>query len=587
MKKTRNKKLKLIPLLIIKVILILGILSIYMSSQEESYTNTINLLSVSTNDEKEVTSKQLIPLSLTLKPGNGEVFVHSNGIIESDTQLSIRNAKATTCTLLSLDCDSYDFFYSFTQNNILLEGPSAGAAISILTAKTLAKENIPNDIGITGSLSSGGIIGIVGGTQEKIELTQDVGFKKIIIPYFSTYNETNSTTIEVVKVLDILEALKEFDSKLTLPDTKEIEKEEYTKLMKKLGDNLCIRSEELMDNINLINNNTVLEYLNTQAQTNINASSLADQRESYYSKGSFCFGANNNLKSIVELQKNYSLDNITTLLEKELTVIEDKIVDINSKKYKENIITLNDFYVWLIINDRISESRVFISNAIELISKNNETNKTQEISEQATIGFAYAQERLFTVGPWEEFITHQGESISFSKETLTNTCSILYNEVLLKSKVLEQYEISIFNEDISNLEESFSKPFSEPTCIYTSLELAGRIDTVISSIGMNQDSSEEFSSKLFTIAKTRLSLHEEDSFPLIPFIYFEYAEELSKQNNTNSALLYTNYALNFGNLELYLHKDETQNEVFKKSVKEISVHPGFILALLLILGFLR
>ena len=589
MSKLKKKKLKLLPLLVIKIFLISVLFYLYFNSTqavEGEFSNEIYLLSVSKGENNSIIGERLIPLSLRIVPGTGDVFVHSNGILETDTQLSLRNSQSTTCTLLSLDCTSYDFYYSFTQDNLVLEGPSAGAAIAILTAKTLLNERIPKDIGITGALSSGGVIGVVGGVPEKITLTEKFGFKKIIVPYLSSYNESIDHDIEIVKSLDLLEALSEFDSQIILTNTKEIEKEQYSLLMKKLSNDLCSRSDYLLEEITVIEDNSTQNLLFIQAETALNSSKLADKRESYYSKGSFCFGANNNLKSIVELQKNHSKKDLELLLNESLLLIEEKHFEVNSEKYKQSIITLNDFYVWLIINDRISESKTFLKNSLNEYQSYNESLNISFPLPGVTLGYAYAQERLLTVKLWEEFIVHQGEKISFSSDTLAQTCNSLYNEIILKSKVLEQYEVTFFEEDLKSFEEKLQKPFFEANCIYTSLELSGRIDTVISSLGVAQNSSDEFANKLFNVAKTRLSLHTEDSFPLIPFIYFDYAEELYIQGDYSSSLLYTNYALSFGNLELYLHKDETRKEMLRNSVREISIHPAFIFALLLILGFL-
>lgn len=587
MKKKKFKKIQIISLFLIKILLVISLFFMFLNLQQGendySYENTISLLSVSTNEDDEVIGERLIPLNLAIKEGSGEIFINSNGIIETDTQLSIRNAKETTCTLLSLNCNNYDFYFSFTEDQLLLEGPSAGAAIGVLVAKTVLGEPISKKIGITGSLSSGGVIGVVGGIDEKIKLTENFGFDIVIIPELSSYNGSIDYDVSVVKSLDLLEALEVFDTKIVL-ESRELETQNYNLLMKELSDNLCERNDFLLDQLEEIEENSSLDRLYEQGITAKNSSYQAEIRESYYSRASFCFGANNNFKSIEELQKNHTEEELTLLLEELEILVDDKIIDIESSTYLKSIQTLNDFYVWLILVDRVYESKEFINNSLELLNSN-ETNSSQ--IEPSTIGYAYAKERLITVDLWEEFIVHQGEKISFSPTTLTQTCSALYNEVLLKGKVLEQYEVSIFDESIKSLEEDITTIGSTPKCIYSSLELSARIDTVISSLGVASENSSNFSEKLFSIAKTRLSMHSEDSFPLIPFIYFDYAEELYAQGDYSSSLLYTNYALSFGNLELYLYKNPTASEILKEGSERFLVHPLFILALLLMLGFLR
>ncbi len=586
MKKKEKKKIYLLSIFIIKLLLILLIFYIFINltqKGESTFSNEIHLLSVSTDEEDNIIGERLIPLKLTIKKGSGDLFINSNGIIETDTQLSIRNAKETTCTLLELHCNSYDFYFSFTQDQLLLEGPSAGAAVGILVAKTILREDIPKNIGITGSLSSGGVIGVVGGVEEKVALTNKANYKKIIIPQLSSYNDSQTYDVEVIRVLDLFEALKQFDTTLSL-EMNTLETKEYTTLMKSLSDNLCERSEFLSSKIskNFSKNNSNYRIY-TQAMNTLNSSQQALERESYYSRASFCFGANNNLRSLLELEKNESLEKLNTSVFELSLLIDQKIENIESQEYRRSIKTLNYFYVWLILTDRVYEAKEFITSTIELL-KSNESNSTKE---SIHIGYAYAQERLITVELWEEFIVHQGEKITFSDRSLIQACSALFNEVLLKEKVLEQYEVEVFDQSILDLETSINEIGSQTQCIYSSLELGARIDTVISSVGIASENSSGFAEKLFTITKTRLSMHDEDSFPLIPFIYFDYAEELYSQGEYSSALLYTNYALSFGNLELYLYKNPTASDVLQESSQEILIHPLFVLALLLLVGFLR
>src|SRR3989344_5493554 len=102
-------------------------------------------------------------LYLELKDGSGRVFLETTPLTKLDTQISTRFAKEIACDHFDLNCDSYDFFYTINADSSIIGGPSAGAAIAALP--TIAVLDLPynQEITLTGTINSGGIIGPVGG----------------------------------------------------------------------------------------------------------------------------------------------------------------------------------------------------------------------------------------------------------------------------------------------------------------------------------------------------------------------------------------------------------------------------------------
>ncbi len=171
---------------------------------QQSYENNISLLAVTEDSNGNPAGGSIVELNLLIKPGTGQIYTNLNTIEEIDTQISIINSQKVACNLFSLDCENYDFFYNFKGSALILKGPSASSAIAILSAKTMKREKIRDDVVITGSLNAGGVIGNVGGIDEKIEIAEQLDFKKAIIPVFSDYNESIKREIEVVKELTLL-----------------------------------------------------------------------------------------------------------------------------------------------------------------------------------------------------------------------------------------------------------------------------------------------------------------------------------------------------------------------------------------------
>src|SRR3989344_7728236 len=117
-------------------------------------------------------------LYLEMKPGSGRVFLETFPLTRTDTQMSTRFAKAIACDAIDMECDDTDFFYTITADSAIIAGPSAGAAISILTVAMLKNLDLNERYAITGTINSGGLIGPVGGLKAKVEAAKKAGLKK-------------------------------------------------------------------------------------------------------------------------------------------------------------------------------------------------------------------------------------------------------------------------------------------------------------------------------------------------------------------------------------------------------------------------
>ncbi len=148
-------------------------------------TNSIKLLTVSEGTNTGGTAE----LILETKPGTGRVFLETTNIIaDKDTQFSFKIAKEIVCKNYNFNCNNYDFYYTLQGSSSYITGPSGGAGIAILTYSNLAGKNIPEDISLTGTINSGGFIGLVGGVKEKIGAAGNTDITKIYIPFGNRYS---------------------------------------------------------------------------------------------------------------------------------------------------------------------------------------------------------------------------------------------------------------------------------------------------------------------------------------------------------------------------------------------------------------
>ena len=158
----------------------------------------------------------LVNASIRLVPGDGQIFITVNPYTATDTQMSMEEALEVAREESGNDGSECDFLISFERLDLggRIEGPSAGAAMAVV-AYSLLEENatIRQDAIITGSISSGGRIGAVGGLAEKAKAAALDGADYFIIPPATFYEmlllkdmeeEYNLSILEVQNASDLI-----------------------------------------------------------------------------------------------------------------------------------------------------------------------------------------------------------------------------------------------------------------------------------------------------------------------------------------------------------------------------------------------
>jgi uncharacterized protein len=120
-------------------------------------------------------------LSLFTEPGTGKVWSSVTPLVGTATQ----NAERTALELAkkySNQTSQYDYKFQITSNASIVDGPSAGAATSLLLISALSDRVIPKDVGLTGTISADGSVGAVGGVYEKAMEASRIGIKLFMVP---------------------------------------------------------------------------------------------------------------------------------------------------------------------------------------------------------------------------------------------------------------------------------------------------------------------------------------------------------------------------------------------------------------------
>jgi len=120
-------------------------------------------------------------LRLTLKPGSGRVWTRVEPLVGTSTQTTERIA-AKIAEKYSSQAKDYDYFFEIDSKASLVEGPSAGAAMTLLAISMLQDRAVPDTVSLTGTITAEGGVGPVGGVFEKSGEAARIGIELFMIP---------------------------------------------------------------------------------------------------------------------------------------------------------------------------------------------------------------------------------------------------------------------------------------------------------------------------------------------------------------------------------------------------------------------
>ncbi|MFP4568042.1 MAG: S16 family serine protease [Candidatus Woesearchaeota archaeon] len=494
---------------------------------------------------------------LDVSPGSGRVFINSFPFTREDTQVSVRFAMNFACNFLEIDCSKLDFFYSLDVASSSVGGPSAGAAIAALTIGVLSGENLRDDVVVTGTINSGGIIGPVSGLEEKAVAARDAGFSKILVPKNAvlvnkTFENLNNSDvnlssddinltifyadslsvsgIEIVPVSTLEEVLFEFTGARYPDFSFEISvPESYNVIMSEVANQLCSRSEEILNLISdddLENNSESINQINESLERGFNASLTSD----YYSAASFCFTANTALREIeFSSYDNVSLENIATQLS---VSIDDSLDDLDNKVLK----TISDLETYMIVKERLLEAKGLL----------------EEDNYLSNLG--YILERRYSAIAWSSFFEFRDDrSVVLDDVFLANACIAKISEAEERLSYISFLTGSPF--DRSDLLETkmFHESEDYAFCIFKASKIKAEANAIILSMSLSRERSSELISDQLMFSRMQINKQGEN-FPILGYSYYNYASTL-KEVNPQLSIIFAEYASEFSNLEMYFPSD--------------------------------
>lgn len=497
-------------------------------------------------------------LYLDIRPGTGKIYMDTFPLTKLDTQGSTRYANRIACEHVGADCDAYDFFYTIRASSPLIGGPSAGAAIAILTAAMLEGHDVDDRVAITGTIDSGGIVGPVAGISAKARAARDAGMEKLLISAFSyptevnqTYlRELNITAIEentsinlsrayqpvnlstlgipILQVATIGEALSHFtDGTYENGPVRIVEDPSYQKIMQSVGAELCERRDEISQQVAARGGN-LSDPLNLSAQI-----AEAEANGDWYSLGSYCF------REAIEYRAALFEDLTEAQLEEHRRTLLKTVQTFEDTIGQRPITTMAHLETSMIVRERLADARDALEN------------------EPTSRELAFAHERLNSANVWSSFFEMRSEGITLDTEFIISACKtrlleaeerINYIDLYLPGNYLATAKLEL------NQAYQAQASANPVMCVFHASKANAQANLLSVTLALPRDRFALLIKEKLNISASVIA--RQSSFPILGYSYYRYARSLA-DHDQYSALTFAEYALELSSLDVYFPTEQS------------------------------
>jgi predicted S18 family serine protease len=150
-----------------------------------------------------------LKLTVEVERGDGRLLADTkNVLLETDVQGAMRSAFLAAQNATGAEMRNADFIFTIAntlEENVVLTGGSAGAAMAIALVALVDDKKIRDDVVITGAITRDGRIMKVSQIEKKAEAAKNVGAKLLLVP---KDQGAELDGIEVIEVANLSEAMK-------------------------------------------------------------------------------------------------------------------------------------------------------------------------------------------------------------------------------------------------------------------------------------------------------------------------------------------------------------------------------------------
>lgn len=284
-------------------------------------------------------------LELHIIPGEGRVWSSVSGPLVGTATQSTEKIAVRISKNYFEDADQYDYFFTINSNASVVDGPSAGSAMSLLVVSALQDKHIPKNVGLTGTITNTGEVGPVGGVFEKAKAAHEAGVKLFLIPRGESrqvvklpegvknislpeyaLEEWGMKVVEVNDLDEVLHLAFTSIESIDINATVEQEPEVYipekitttpaaaplgtlnTQFIKQSREAIVAAQQALSQT--LLDDSGLLEVLSTtlsQSERTVNEAELLTENGYYYSAGNYAFLAKVNAFFVHDVAENPEL----------------------------------------------------------------------------------------------------------------------------------------------------------------------------------------------------------------------------------------------------------------------------------------
>jgi len=297
----------------------------------------------------------------------------------------------------------------------------------------------------------------------------------------------------------------------------------------------------------------------------------------YYSAASYCYGSSLRNIQIAIIEKNLTQNQMNKTagnLSKEIDAYE-KSAD------KWNLSTITNLESYIIVKSRLYEARKNLKEFYE-------ANSTDE----TVLALASAIARFSSAKSWAEFYSRNGVQIEIDKGALMNSCKQKISEAEERYQYVNLYLPDLMPGSRDEIDEAMSnyKSGNYVMCLFLSAKAKADIDSVASSMGVEQSGIDLLINQRLKVARNVIAeQNAKGIFPILGYSYYEYAINLNKNNDTATkatALIYTGYALELSNLDIYFQKQEFRIKINAENLKYALVFLAGLVAGVFVYDFL-
>jgi predicted S18 family serine protease len=123
-------------------------------------------------------------ISVDVQPGKGRVLVETKPLMGIVFQDAANTAVFVAQNRTGADISGSDFLFSIEADKQIssVDGPSAGALMTLIAIAALENRRINPSVTLTGTMSGDGHIGAIGGAVEKAQAAKENGLTTFLMP---------------------------------------------------------------------------------------------------------------------------------------------------------------------------------------------------------------------------------------------------------------------------------------------------------------------------------------------------------------------------------------------------------------------